>query len=79
MFGGRYENRPAEVVVADEFIAEKSYKARGKRVTTFEVKEIREIEPLVKEDEQEMNREVEFEITNPEELAEDEQMKLDFE
>ncbi len=79
VFGGRYENRPAEVVVADEFIAEKSYKARGKRVTTFEVKEIREIEPLVKEDEQEMNREVEFEITNPEELAEDEQMKLDFE
>ena len=43
------------------------------------MKEIREIEPLVKEDEQEMNREVEFEITNPEELAEDEQMKLDFE
>lgn len=79
VFGGRYENRPAEVVVADEFIAEKSYKARGKRVTTFEVKEIREIEPLVKEDEQEMNREVEFEITNPEEVAEDEQMKLDFE
>ena len=79
VFGGRYENRPAEVVVADEFIAEKSYKARGNRVTTFEVKEIREIEPLVKEDEQEMNREVEFEITNPEELAEDEQMKLDFE
>lgn len=79
VFGGRYENRPAEVVVADEFIAEKSYKARGKRLTTFEVKEIREIEPLVKEDEQEMNREVEFEITNPEELAEDEQMKLDFE
>lgn len=79
LFGGRYENRPAEVIVADEFIAEKSYKARGKRVTTFDVKEIREIEPLVKEDEQELNRDVEFEITNPEELAEDEQMKLDFE
>lgn len=79
VFGGRYENRPAEVIVADEFIAEKSYKARGKRVTTFDVKEIREIDPLVKEDEQELNRDVEFEITNPEELAEDEQMKLDFE
>lgn len=79
VFSGRYENRPAEVIVADEFIAEKSYKARGKRVTTFDVKEIREIEPLVKEDEQELNRDVEFEITNPEELAEDEQMKLDFE
>lgn len=79
VFGGRYENRPAEVIVADEFIAEKSYKARGKRLTTFEVKEIREIEPLLKEEEQEINNDVEFEITNPEDVAEDEQMKLDFE
>ena len=80
LFGGRYEARPAEVIVADEFIGEKSYKARGKRVTTFEVKEIREIEPLVKENEaDEINQEVEFEITNPEELVNDEQMKLNFE
>lgn len=79
VFGGRYENRPAEVIVADEFIAEKSYKARGKRLTTFEVKEIRETEPLLKEEEQEINSNVEFEITNPEDVAEDEQMKLDFE
>ncbi len=80
LFGGRYEARPAEVVVADEFIAEKSFKARGKRLTTFEVKTIREIEPLVKEEEPaEINNEVEFEITNPEELAGEEQMTLDFE
>lgn len=79
-FGGKYQARPPEVIVADEFIAEKSYKARGKRVTTFEVKEIREIEPLVKEgEEEESNSGIEFEITNPEELANDEQMKLDFE
>lgn len=80
LFGGRYEARPAEVIVADEFIGESRYKARGKRVTTFEVKEIREIESLVKENEtDEINPEVEFEITNPEELANDEQMKLNFE
>lgn len=79
-FGGRYEARPAEVIVADEFIAEKSYKARGKRVTTFEVKEIREIEPLVKEEEESQDSGgVEFEITNPEDMAGNEQMKLDFE
>lgn len=81
VFGGRYEGRPAEVIVADDFIAEKSYKARGKRVTTFEVKEIREIEPLVKEGENEEgagNGEVEFEVTNPEQMADDEQMKLTF-
>ncbi len=80
MFGGKYEARPPEIILAEEFIGEKSYKARGKRITTFEVKEIREIEPLVKEEEIEsINTEVEFEITNPEELAGEEQMKLDFE
>lgn len=80
LFGGRYENRPTEVIVADEFIAEKSFKARGKRLTTFEVKEIREIEPLVREEEEEkINEDIEFEITNPEEVTTEEQMKLNFE
>ena len=76
VFGGRYESRPAEVIVAEDFIAEKSFKARGKRVTTFEVKEIREIEPL--EQESEEVEEVEFEITNPEEVVGETQMTLDF-
>lgn len=78
-FGGKYEARPVEIIQADEFIGEKSFKARGKRITTFEVKEIREIEPLVKEEETEaVNQDVEFEITNPEDLVTDEQMRLDF-
>ena len=80
IFGGKYEARPADVIVADEFIGEKSFKARGKRITTFEVNEIREIEPLLKEGEaDEINTDIEFEVTNPEEIAGDEQMKLDFE
>lgn len=80
LFGGKYETRPSEIIVADEFIAEKSYKARGKRLTTFEVKEICEIEPLVPEGEDEaaMNNNIEFEITNPSELLDAEQMKLTF-
>lgn len=80
IFGGRYENRPSEVIVADEFIAEKSWKARGKRVTTFDINEVREIEPLLKDDDEDTEpAEVDFEITNPEELADgEEQMKLPF-
>lgn len=78
VFGGRYENRPAEVVVAEEFIAEKSFKARGKRLTTFEVKEIRELEAPAEEEPAVTNGEVEFEITNPEEVLTEEQMTLDF-
>lgn len=82
VFGGRYEARLPEIIDAAEFIGEKSYKARGKRLTTFEVKEIREVEPLVKESEsgETGGNEVEFEITNPEEIVRgEEQMKLDFE
>lgn len=80
VFGGKYEARPVEVIVADEFIGEKSYKARGKRITTFEVKEIREIEPLEREEEaSEDYPEVELEVTNPEKMAGEEQMTLDFE
>ncbi len=82
VFGGRYEARLPEIIDAAEFIGEKSYKARGKRLTTFEVKEIREVEPLVKESESGEigENEVEFEITNPEEMVRgEEQMKLDFE
>lgn len=83
IFGGRYENRPAEVIVADEFIAEKSYKARGKRVTNYEVKEIREIEPLPEETEGENAGEgdmpdVDFEVTNPDMISDESQMTLDF-
>lgn len=84
VFGGRYESRPAEVVEAEEFIAEKSFKARGKRLTTFEVKEIRELEAPAEEDVavdsglEAVDGEVEFEITNPEGVLTEEQMTLDF-
>lgn len=83
IFGGRYENRPAEVIIADEFIAEKSYKARGKRVTNYEVKEIREIEPLAEETDEENagegdTPEVDFEVTNPDMISDEPQMTLDF-
>ena len=78
IFGGKYEAKSPEIIVAEEFIGEKSYKARGKRLTTFEVKSIREIEPLMVDESQD-NAEIELEITNPEQLlTTDEQMKLDF-
>jgi len=86
-FGGRQENRPPEVVDAVSFIGEKSYKARGKRLTTFDVQTIREVEPLVTEEEDTSSVTVspipptiDFKITNPEMLDTSEgQMRLDFE
>lgn len=79
VFGGKYSGRPVEIVAAEEFIAEKSFKARGKRLTTYEVAKIRETEPLVREEEpEEIQTEVEFEITNPSGIAQSDQMKLTF-
>ena len=45
MFGGNDSFREPLVIETDDFIAVKSYKARGKRLTTFEIDEIIELEP----------------------------------
>lgn len=45
MFGGGDSFREPLVIELDEFIAVKSFKAKGKRLTTFEIDEILELEP----------------------------------
>ena len=46
VFGGNDAHRKALEVDAEEFIAVKGFKARGKRLTTYEVETINELEPL---------------------------------
>lgn len=46
IFGGRDNYRDPLEVDAEEFIAVKSFKAKGKRLSTFEIGEIKELEPL---------------------------------
>jgi topoisomerase-4 subunit A len=58
-FAGKHAKRAAELVDADEFIGRKSYRAKGKRLTTFEVGIIRFTDPLVKENSEEV-----FELDN---------------
>ncbi|MGM9833510.1 MAG: DNA gyrase/topoisomerase IV subunit A [Candidatus Limisoma sp.] len=61
-FGGADEFREPLVVDAEEFIGEKSYKAKGKRLTTYTVGNIEEIEPReVPEEELESVPEVDIE------------------
>ena len=45
MFGGDDSFREPLVIETDEFIAVKSYKARCKRLTTYTIDEIIELEP----------------------------------
>jgi topoisomerase-4 subunit A len=52
IFGGKNNDRPNEIVDAEEFIAVKSFKARGKRLSTYEISEIKELEPLPRDEEE---------------------------
>ena len=49
-FGGKHKNRSNEIIEVAEFIGVKSFKAKGKRVTSYMVDNIREIEPIVKKE-----------------------------
>lgn len=51
LFGGKNEDRPNEIIEGEEFIGVKSYKARGKRLSIYEIADVKEIEPLPRENE----------------------------
>lgn len=61
VFGGSDAYREAMVIDAEEFIGVKSHKAKGKRITTFNVESINELEPVrfkeVKSDDENNNEE----------------------
>ncbi len=49
-FGGKNAQRENEIIEVSEFIGVKSHKARGKRLTNYEVGNIKELEPVVKDE-----------------------------
>jgi topoisomerase-4 subunit A len=49
-FGGKHKDRENEIIEVSEFIGIKSYKAKGKRLTSFMVENIQEIEPIIKKE-----------------------------
>ncbi|MFP4556142.1 MAG: DNA gyrase/topoisomerase IV subunit A [Bacteroidales bacterium] len=52
-FGGKHAKRDPEEIDVEEFIATKSVRAKGKRVSNYTVKDVKFIEPLAKEGEDE--------------------------
>lgn len=46
-FGGQHKGRDNEIIEVAEFIGVKSFKAKGKRLTSYNVDNIQEIEPVV--------------------------------
>ena len=51
-FGGEDASRPAIEINAEEFIAVKSFKAKGKRLTNFTVESVVELDPLVTDEDE---------------------------
>ncbi len=49
-FGGKHKDRDNEIIEVAEFIGVKSFKAKGKRLTSFMVDNIQEIEPIIKKE-----------------------------
>jgi len=58
MFGGKHKSREDELFDVEEFIGVKGFKARGKRITTFEIKKVEFIEPLDKGDDDEEDEDI---------------------
>lgn len=77
-FGGKNSNRDSEIIEVAEFIDVKTWRAKGKRLTNYYVENIRELEPVVKDehdkapviDDEEENKtqeaeDIPFEINRP--------------
>jgi len=77
-FGGKHKDRDNEIIEVSEFIGIKSYKAKGKRLTSFMVENIQEIEPIIKKEAEILKEEVSDEEPHPPLAHEDPaQMKLE--
>jgi topoisomerase IV subunit A len=45
-FGGKHQGRTPEEIDAEQFIAVKGFKAKGKRLSNYDIKKIEELEPV---------------------------------
>jgi topoisomerase IV subunit A len=49
-FGGKNRDRENEIIEVAEFIGIKSWKAKGKRLSTYQVENIKELEPVIRDE-----------------------------
>lgn len=62
VFGGNDSYRGTLTIDAEEFISEKSFKAKGKRISTYEISRVRELEPIRFPERQEDEQEESFAV-----------------
>jgi topoisomerase-4 subunit A len=76
-FGGKNKGRGNEIIEVAEFIGVKSYKAKGKRMTSYMVENIQEIEPVIKKEVDTAKEKTEKEPQHPDIHEDPAQMKLE--
>ena len=77
IFAGKNENRPSEVIVSEEFIGDKSFRAKGKRLTNYVVGEVKMLDPVVLPEDEEVELESDAEtIDGVDEVQNEAQMTL---
>ncbi len=78
-FGGKHKDRDNEIIEVAEFISVKSFKAKGKRLTSYMVSNIQEIEPVIKKEVELPKEENHDDEDPPQPLVHDDpaQMKLE--
>jgi topoisomerase-4 subunit A len=64
-FGGKYSERENEIIEVAEFIGVKSWKAKGKRLSNYEVGKIVEIEPVLKDEDDKPKSDELIELDEP--------------
>ncbi len=78
-FGGSNSNRDNEIIEVAEFIGVKSYKAKGKRLSNYEVALVKELEPLeIEKEEEQQEQKGEEDKSGPEQESNGEQMTLEW-
>jgi topoisomerase IV subunit A len=77
-FGGKHKGRENEIIEVSDFIGVKSFKAKGKRLTSFMVENIQEIEPVIKKEDEIHKEDIADDEPPPPPVHEDPaQMKLE--
>jgi topoisomerase IV subunit A len=49
-FGGKHSERENEIIEVAEFIGVKSWKAKGKRLSNYSIENVKEVEPVVRDE-----------------------------
>jgi topoisomerase IV subunit A len=70
-FGGKHAERENEIIEVAEYIAVKSWKAKGKRLSNYSIENVKELEPVVRDEHEKAEEEKAEEAKKPHDSFDD--------